>query len=75
MYSDPQDALCYPVGDTKLVTSTSGAEVTSMSQLYIDGDVPITVKDSVVFEGEERPVLRISNYYRNGKVDLKVVFL
>lgn len=66
---------CYPVGDVKLVTNESGSEVTSTTQLYVDGFESIKVTDNVVFAGEERPILRITDYYRNGKVDIKVVYL
>lgn len=66
---------CYPVGDVKLVTKEDGSEVTSTSQLYVDGSEPIKVTDNVIFASEERPILRITEYYRDGKVDLKVVYL
>lgn len=68
-------SLCYPVGDVKLVTNAEGSEVTSTTQLYVDGTESIKVTDNVVFAGEERPILRITEYYRNGVVDLKVVYL
>lgn len=66
---------CYPVGDVKLITDTNGSEVTSTTQLFVDGAEPIKVTDNVVFAGEERPILRITEYYRNGIVDIKVVHL
>jgi len=68
-------SLCYPVGDVKLVTNTDGSEVTSTTQLYVDGAESIKVTDNVFFAGEERPILRITEYYRDGSVDLKVVYL
>lgn len=68
-------AMCYPVGDNKLVTNSEGSEVTSTSQLYVDGDTAIKVTDNVVFAGDERPILHITDYYRNGSIDLKVVYL
>lgn len=73
---DPDiQSKCYPVGDVKLVTNDEGSEVTSTTQLYVDGSETIKVTDNVVFGGEERPILRITEYYRNGVVDLKVVYL
>lgn len=74
-YSEPVSSLCYPVGNVKLVTDTSGAEVTSTTQLYVPGTEAIKVTDSVIFNDEERPILRITDYYRNGQVDIRVVHL
>ena len=74
-YGDTIDSKCYPVGDTTLVTNNDGAEVTSTTQLYVPGTEPIKVTDNVVFGGEERPILRITAYYRNGIEDIKVVYL
>ena len=75
LYDSPVDSKCYPVGDVKLVVDTSGAEVTSTTQLYVPGSEQIKVTDAVVFNGEERLVLRITSYFRNGVEDLKVVYL
>lgn len=66
---------CYPVGDVKAITDAAGSEVISTTQLYLPGNEPIKITDSVIFAGEERPVLRITDYYRNGVVDIKVVYL
>lgn len=66
---------CYPVGDVKLITDAKGSEVTSTTQLYVDGTEPIKVTDNVIFAGEERPILRITEYFRDGKPDVKVVHL
>lgn len=66
---------CYPVSDVTLVVDNTGAEVTSTTQLYVPGTEAIKVTDNVIFEGEERPVLRISTYYRRGVADIKVVYL
>lgn len=66
---------CYPVGDVKLVTDSNGSEKTSTTQLYVPGTEPIKVTDNVVFDGEERPVLRVTEYFRDGKPDIKVVYL
>lgn len=74
-YGDTIESKCYPVGDLKVVTNTEGVEITSTTQLYVPGTEPIKATDTVVFEGEERPIARITSYYRNGAVDLKVVYL
>lgn len=74
-YGAAVDSKCYPVGDVKVVTDAKGAEVTSTTQLYVPGTEAIKVTDEVVFNGEERPIHRIVEYYRNGVVDLKVVYL
>lgn len=68
-------SMCYPVGDVKLVTNEAGSEVTSTTQLYVDGSENIKVTDNVVFNGEERPILRIVSYYLAGVPDIKVVYL
>lgn len=75
LFNPDVHSKCYPVGDVKLVTNVNGTEVISTTQLYVDGSEPIEVTDAVVFNGQERPVLRITDYYRNGVVDLRVVYL
>ena len=72
---DPVDSLCYPVGDTKFVTDVSGAQKVSTMQLYIPGTEKIKVNDIVLIEGEERAIYRITSYYRDGVVDIRVVYL
>lgn len=74
-YGDLVESLCYPVGDVKLITNADGAEVTSTTQLYLPGTEPIKVTDNVIFNGEERPIQRIAEFYRDGVVDVKVVYL
>jgi len=75
IFGDAVDSLCYPVGDVKLITDASGAEVTSTTQLYLPGDELIKVTDEIIFNSEVRPIHRITDYYRNGKVDIRVVYL
>ena len=67
--------LCYPVGDIKVVSNELGVDVTSNTQLYIDGSQNISELDNVIFEGKERPIKAITTYYRNGIPDIKVVYL
>mgnify|MGYP003313710161 CR=1 FL=1 len=75
VYDERVESLCYPVGDVKVVLDASGVEVTSTATLYVPGNEPIKDTDMVIFEGRERSIIRITNYYRNGVVDLKVVYL
>lgn len=74
-FGDEIPSLCYPVGDVKLITNDEGSEVTSTTQLFVDGSENIKVTDNVIFNGEERPVLRIASYYIDGAPDIKVVYL
>lgn len=74
-FAEPIDSLCYPTGDVRFVTDISGKQVVSTGQLYVPGDEPIEMSDSVVFDGQERAILRITTYYREGVKDLKVVYL
>ena len=75
VYGKRVDSLCYPTGDVRKILDASGSEVTSTATLYVDGNTNIKDTDTVVFEGRERSILRITNYYREGKVDIKVVYL
>ena len=74
-FSAPVDSLCYPKEDVKLVVDDGGAEVVSTTQLYVDGTVDIKVTDDVIFEGTQKPIKRVGSFYRNGEVDIKVVYL
>ena len=74
-YDKRVDALCYPTGDVRKILDVNGAEVTSTATLYVPGNTVIKDTDTVIFEGRERSILRITNYYRNGVVDIKVVYL
>ena len=75
LFKDTVDALCYPKSEAELVTDSKGAEVVSTTQLYIEGSTTITVLDNVIFEDEERPIKKIATFYRDGKPDIKVVYL
>lgn len=74
-YGDRIDSLCYPTGDVRKILDVNGSEVTSTATLYVPGSERIKDTDTIVFEGVERSILRITNYYRNGVVDIKVVYL
>ena len=68
-------SLCYAEGTVKVVTNTAGKEIVSMKQMYVDGNSSIKELDNVIFEGRESEVKAISYFYRNGLVDMKVVYL
>ena len=70
-----EEALCYPVQQDTNVIDTSGAEVVSTHQLYLKGDTVIKVTDHVVFDGIEHSIKSIHSFYRNGKIDCRVVYL
>ena len=74
-YGEIVSSACYPVGKLEIVTNASGAEVISTTQLYVAGEEPIKVTDAVIFEGDVRPIHKINSFYRNGRVDIKVVYL
>lgn len=75
IYRDAIDAKCYAEGSVKVVTDNTGTEVVSNKQLYVDGSVTISELDGIVFEGSERSIKSIGTFYRNGKPDIKVVYL
>lgn len=74
-YGEAVNASCYPVGDIKVVANDDGVEVTSTTQLYVDGSTPINVLDQVLFSNAARKIIRINDFYRNGVVDIRVVYL
>ena len=67
--------LCYPQGEVNIVRNWQGVEVISHNHLYMEGDTKVTKLDNIVFDGEELPVQAISTFYRNGKPDIKVVYI
>lgn len=75
VYDSSRESLCYPTGEVRKILDANGSEVTSTATLYVDGREEIKDNDTIVFEGRERSILRITNYYRGGVVDLKVVYL
>ena len=75
IFGESTKSLCYPSGDVRFVTDVYGKQVVSTGQLYVDGSEPIKVSDMVIFEGDERAIHRITSYYRDGKVDIKVVYI
>jgi hypothetical protein len=70
-----ESGLCYAEGSVKVVKDAQGKEVVSTKQLYVDGNSSIKELDNVVFEGRESEIKAIGYFYRNGLVDMKVVYL
>lgn len=77
-YGDVLEILCYPVGEIKKVVNDKGVEVVSSSHIYVDGDTQISTLDSISidgFVGINDEIIRITTYYREGRPDIKVVYL
>ncbi len=75
IFGDNINKLCYAEGKVQSITNKEGKEIKSMKQLYVDGTMPITELDNIVFEGRESEIQAIGYFYRNGIVDIKVVYL
>ena len=75
LFGEPQEAFCYPQGEVNIVRNWQGVEVISHNHLYMDGSVAVSKLDNIVFEGEDLPVQAISNFYRDGKIDIRVVYV
>lgn len=75
VFGAPRDTLCYPRGEVNIVRNWQGVEVVSHNHLHVEGDTEVTELDNIVFEGKEYPVQAISAFYRNGKPDIKVVYI
>ncbi len=75
LFDEPYTVLCYPQGEVNIVRNWQGVEVISHNHLYMDGSVKVTKLDNIVFEGEDLPVQAISNFYRDGKIDIRVVYV
>ena len=75
IFGDEHTELCYPQGEVNIVRNWQGVEVVSHNHLYFDGSVQVSKLDNILFEGEDLPVQAISNYYRDGKIDIRVVYV
>lgn len=75
IFGATRQELCYPQGEIKIVRNWQGVEIVSHNHLYFDGSVQISKLDNIIFEGEDLPVQAIACYYRDGKVDIKVVYV
>lgn len=74
-FGEPYTIYCYPCSEIKVIRNNIGVEVVSNTQLYIDGKESITDFDLITFEGKEHTIQAISNFYREGRIDVKVVYL
>lgn len=75
LFGPSRTILCYPQGEVNIVRNWQGVEVVSHNHLYVEGDTEVTKLDNIVFEGEDLPVQAISTFYRDGKPDIKVVYV
>lgn len=75
LFGESRIALCYPKGEVSVVRNWQGVEVESHNQLFIDGSVEVTELDNIIFENKEVPVQTISNFYRDGVIDIRVVYI
>lgn len=78
LYKAPiEELLCYPMGENNIVRNRRGVDVVSNSKIYVDGDVDINELDSVIInnDGFEYPVQAVTEYYRDGRIDIKVVYI
>lgn len=75
IFGDNINKLCYAEGKVQSITNKEGKEIKSMKQLYVDGNVAINELDNIIFEGKESEIQAIGYFYRNGVVDIKVVYL
>ena len=71
----PKELYVYPVSEVALVKNKHGVEVVSSSHLYVDGFVALDELDEISFEGTQREVMAIHTFYRDGKPDIKVVYI
>lgn len=75
IFGDPIDGLCYPEGSVTIVRNRKGVNIASNTKLYMDGDVQISDLDCVIFDGKEHRVQAITDYYRGGAKDIRVVYI
>lgn len=75
LFGDDVSATCYAQGETVSVKNADGEEVTSSTQLYFDGNVTINILDRVTFYGVSYDIQSIAAFYRDGRLDIKVVYL
>lgn len=75
IFGEAYTMLCYPQGEVNIVRNWQGVEVVSHNHLFVDGSEVVTKLDNIIFEGEDLPVQAISTFYRDGKPDIKVVYV
>jgi hypothetical protein len=77
-FSQPEDALGYFVGNVETITDSSGDDVVSSSQLYINPETTtIEPLDVIIVDGQEKDIIQITNYMdgNTGTSSIKVVYL
>jgi len=75
LYYDDIDTFCYAEGKVQLTTGSSGAEVVSKKQLYVEGNVQISSLDNIIFDDFECDIISVENFYDINGISLKVVYL
>jgi hypothetical protein len=75
LFAEPVEYLCYPRSKMQLIKDSNGAEVVSSHTLYVDTNVNVNVKDHIIFEGNEFPILNVNTFYREGRADCRVIYL
>ena len=76
-YSEPVEYRARIQQKVKMVRNTQGQEVVSNAQIYLEGKVPITVKDRITLPDGMQPLIQsISNTPdKYGRDMLKVVYV
>ncbi len=79
-YGASSSVNCYIVGSTQIVRNARQEEITSLQQLYIDGEdsiaAGITEDDKFYVSGKDRPVQALGPFYdESGTLDYLVVYL
>lgn len=80
-YSSAIALRCYTVVKNEVVTNSSGVEVISTTQVYLDGDDARVkaLKDSTLFildgETKKNTVKAFNDFYEYGRLSLRVVYL
>lgn len=81
-FSEAIESLCYRVDAVEVITDKYGEEYVSRSQLYVPGDLEITVDDLVTLEmlGEkliDKEIRKISGFFdgNEGSQSVQVVYL
>lgn len=75
VFGEPVDIKCYAEGKIQVVSNKEGKEAVSNKTLYVEGTEELNELDNIVFEGRESEIKAIGYYYRNGKSDIKLVYL
>ena len=74
-FGEGKAIMSYPHSEIKVIQNFDGEEVTSNTQLYIDGSEDIGRFDKVIFNEEEFVIHSIGVYFRKGVPDIKVVYV